>query len=51
MILSVVAVCCDGVDELAAGFAQASGQLVTIGVVHPPVEASSKDRHPDVREG
>ena len=38
---SAVTECGDGVDELGAGLAQASGQVVTIGVVDPPVKASS----------
>ena len=40
----------DGVRQLGPGLAQASGQVTPVGVVDPPVEASSKDRHSDVRE-
>ena len=42
--------CPDGVGKLDAGLAKASAQVITVGVVDPPVKASSKDRNSDVRE-
>ena len=38
----------DGVRKLGPGLAQASGQIRPVGIVDPPVEASLKQRHPNV---
>ena len=42
--------CRDGVGEFGAGLAQASGQVIIVGVVDPPVKASAVDCDCDIRE-